>query len=128
MRSKIFRLRQSRFIRFLVSGLLNTATTYVIYLLLLSIVSYQASFTVAYLTGIVLAYFLNRLFVFQANRGAISIVLLPVVYLIQYLFGMIVLWIWIDVAQFNQKIGPLLVVALSIPLTYLLTKNIFVKN
>lgn len=63
------KILQVDFARFLVSGGFNTVVTYGIYLLLLNVLSYKTSYTIAYVAGIVLAYSLNRYFVFKSHQG-----------------------------------------------------------
>jgi putative flippase GtrA len=117
---------KNRFMRFLCTGGLNTAVTYGIYLFLLQEVNYQISYTIAYVTGIVLTFLLNKLFVFKAHQGWKSLVLFPLVYVFQYLFGMLILWLGVRYLGLDVKFGPLVVVILSIPLTYLLSRLVFV--
>lgn len=119
------RVLQLRFIRFLVSGGLNTAATYGLYLFLLQWFSYRLSYTIAFSAGIVLAYFINRLFVFRSHSGVRTVVLLPVVYMVQYALGVAVLFVWIEVLGLAEKLGPLVVVAVTLPVTYLLSKLSF---
>lgn len=119
---------KNRFIRFLCTGGINTAVTYGIYLILLQTVNYQISYTIAYVTGIVLTFLLNRLFVFKVHQGWKSIMLYPLVYAFQYLFGMLVLWLGVSYLGLNVALGPMVVVILSIPLTYWLSKLVFVGH
>jgi putative flippase GtrA len=114
-----------RFLRFFLSGGLNTVITYGIYLLLLQQLPYQISYTIAYVTGIVISYTLNRFFVFQKHRGLQSILLFPFVYIIQYGTGLLILWLWIDIALLNAKIAPLVVIFVTLPLTYVLSRFVF---
>lgn len=118
----------SQFARFLVSGGLNTVLTYGFYLLLLQAMSYWAAYSVSFVTGIGLAYFLNRVFVFQQHRGAISWFGLPVIYGIQYGAGVALLWIWVSVLGFDARVGPLAVIALTMPLTFFLMRMAFVRQ
>ncbi|WP_455925526.1 GtrA family protein [Pseudomonas putida] len=116
---------KSSFVRFLLSGAFNTAVTYGLYLLLLNVLAYQASYTIAYVTGIVLAFVLNRFFVFQSHRGLTSIILFPTVYLAQYLLNLIVVWLWVDRLHLSDKLAPLAAIALSVPVTYGLSRHVF---
>lgn len=118
-------MRFAQFFRFILSGGLNTAITYGIYLLLLQQTSYQISYTIAYVSGIAISYLLNRVFVFREHRGLRSLLLFPLVYVTQYGFGMLILWLWIDMAGLNDKIAPLVVVAMTLPLTYVLSRFVF---
>lgn len=72
-----------------------------------------------------LAYGLNRFFVFRAHRGARSVIFLPFVYLLQYGLGMLVLYVWIEVLGLSEKLAPLVAIILTIPSTYLLSRVIF---
>jgi putative flippase GtrA len=121
-------IRKNRFFRFLVSGVLNTAMTYCLYLILLQWLSYKISYTLTYLVGILLSYVLNRFFVFQEHRGTRTALLVPVVYFAQYLLSFLILWFWVDCFALSQKLAPLAVVILSLPMTYLLTRFSFTGN
>lgn len=63
----------SRFFRFIVSGGLNTAITYGIYLALLQLMPYQFSYTIAYVSGITISYVLSRSYVFRSHYSLRSI-------------------------------------------------------
>ncbi|WP_285373334.1 GtrA family protein [Pseudomonas sp. lyk4-TYG-107] len=128
MTNLLKRLHEFSFARFLASGAFNTLATYALYLMLLNIINYKASYTITYIFGIFLSYFLNRHFVFKSTTGSRSILLYPLVYLAQYLASMGILWLWIDHLHFNEKVAPLIAVIITIPLTYLLSKAIFTKK
>lgn len=128
MKNLLKRLHEFSFARFLASGAFNTLVTYALYLILLNITSYKASYTITYIFGILLSYILNRHFVFKSTAGSRSILLYPLVYLAQYLVSMGVLWLWIDHLHFNEKAAPLIAIIITIPLTYLLSKAIFTKK
>lgn len=116
------------FLRFLFAGGLNTLLTYVLYLVLMQFMPYWAAYSISFAAGIVLAYVMNRLFVFGQHRGAISVIGLPAVYGIQYLTGMFLLWLWVAVAGLDARLGPLVVVAATVPLTFVLTRYLFTER
>ncbi len=118
----------SRFFRFIISGGLNTALTYGIYLGLLQLMPYRISYTIAYVSGIAISYALNRSFVFRSHHGLRSILLFPMVYVVQYALGMLLLWLWVEMAGLSDKVGPLVVVAVNLPLTYVLSRFVFMGN
>jgi putative flippase GtrA len=122
------RLSQFSFTRFLMSGGVNTALTYAIYIFLLMVVPYQVSYTIAYVLGIFLAYALNRFFVFKSHRGVRSVVLFPLVYLVQYLTAMLTLWVWIEQLGKSEKVAPLIAIIITVPITYLLSRFIFLPK
>lgn len=128
MRAFLSRLLKFGFFRFLVSGVFNTALTYVVYLLLLMVIPYQLSYTISYVLGIVLAFWLNRSFVFKSHRGIRSLLFFPFVYLFQYLIGMLMLWVWVERLGLNQELAPIAAVVITVPLTYVLSRLVFVQR
>ena len=128
MRKLIIATFKNRFILFLCTGGLNTAVTYCIYLLLLQVFNYNISYTIAYFTGIVFTFFLNKLFVFKTHQGLKSLFLFPLIYIIQYLFGVLIIGVSVQYLNLDIKLGPLVGIILSIPLTYLLNKFVFVGH
>jgi putative flippase GtrA len=121
-------LLRSRFFRFLFSGTINTVVSYAVYLGALQFLSYKVSFSLAYVVGVGSSYLLNRVFVFQQHRGLRSVALLPLVYLSQYLFGLLILWVLVDKLSLSEVFAPLLVTVVTIPFTYLLTRAAFVAK
>lgn len=117
---------EKRVVRFLISGGLNTIATYGIYLFLLNWFGYKPSYSVAFILGILMSYIGNRFFVFKSHQGIKTVLLFPLVYLLQYFVGLAVLWIWIDFFHLNPQLGPLITILVSIPLTYLVSKLFFI--
>lgn len=115
----------SSFLRFLISGGVNTCVTYAVYLALIQITDYKIGYTIAYVFGIVLAFMINRFFVFQSHRGWRSMVLFPFVYLTQYLVSLVVVWAWVERLHFFKELGPLAAIVITIPLTFALSRLVF---
>jgi putative flippase GtrA len=115
----------SSFLRFLISGGVNTAATYAVYLALLHIVRYKAAYTIAYIFGILLSFAINRFFVFQTHRGWRSILLFPFVYLSQYLVSLGVVWTWVEHFHLMKELAPLVAIVITIPLTFVLSRLVF---
>jgi putative flippase GtrA len=118
-------LIQHKLFRFLLSGVVNTALTWGIYLVLLLFFSYLFSYTASYLLGILISYFLNRFFVFQGHQGLRSVLALPLIYAIQYGLSMVMLWCWVEIFELDSRVAPLVAVIVTVPVTYALTKNVF---
>lgn len=127
--SALVRLRAiaagSSVVRFLISGGLNTAVTYALYLVLLQFLNYRIAYTIAYVAGIVLAFVVNRTFVFRSHRGWRSVVLFPFVYLVQYLAGLTIAVVWIEYFRFPQELAPLAAIVVTLPLTFVLSRAVF---
>ncbi|MBB3826551.1 GtrA family protein [Xanthomonas arboricola] len=115
----------SSFVRFLISGGINTVATYAAYLALLQATSYKVAYTVAYVFGIVIAFFINRLFVFRTHRGWRSLLMFPFVYLAQYLVSLAVVFAWVEHLGFSVALAPIVAILVTVPLTFLLSRFVF---
>ena len=113
-------------LRFLIAGGLNTAVTYLMYLGLLKVASPQISYATAFVSGIAISYVLSRAYVFKTHKGYRSALILPMVYLIQYSTGAAVVWAWVDAFEQHPMFAPAISIAITLPLTYFLSKFAFV--
>lgn len=114
--------RVRRWISFLIGGGLNTGLTYCLYLLLSYLIDYQVAYAIAYVTGIVFAYFFNSKVVFKVEQSLIGMAIYPTIYLVQYLFGAMLLNLLVEHWHINKAIAPILVILLLLPSSYLLNK------
>lgn len=119
---------KEKFIRFIIAGSINTAISYSIYLMLLIQLSYTWSYTISFICGILISYFMGRTFIFEEHKGILTIITIPFIYITQYLFGMVVIWLWVDALGLPKYPAPLLATILSLPMTYVMTRVAFVKN
>lgn len=118
---------RGRVVRFLASGAFNTLLTYVLYLVLLPSLGAVWSYSLAYAVGIVLAYVLNRAFVFRAHAGWKSMVAMPLIYMVQYGLSIAVVTCWVR-AGLRPELAPLPAIVLSLPVTYLLSRVAFLRG
>ncbi|WP_232278715.1 GtrA family protein [Paenibacillus sp. 481] len=116
------------FLKFVVVGIVNTASTYLIYLLLLSVLSYTLSYTVSYVCGIFISYVLNTYYVFKEKLNYKKMIQYPLVYVVQYVLNAIMLYLLIDYLGLEKEYAPLIVIILSIPITFILSRLIIKKN
>lgn len=114
------------FMRFVAAGGVNTLVTYIVYLLLVRIVNYNVAYVACYLAGIGLSYWLNTTVVFKATPSFGKFFLYPIVYLIQFLLGDGVLNIFVGLLHFPKELGPIVVVIVTLPVTYLLSRTVLV--
>jgi len=110
--------------RFVIAGGINTVFSYAVYLLLLSIASYVTAYSISFVVGIVSGYALNTLLVFKQPWSLKKLFQYPLVYLAQYLVGIVLLSILVDYLNINEKLAPLIIVVLLLPLTFVLSKKI----
>ncbi|MEQ8201769.1 MAG: GtrA family protein [Syntrophomonadaceae bacterium] len=105
-------------------GAANTLTTYGLYAVLLFLFSYKVSYSLAYISGILISYYLNSRLVFREPVSLLKFIKYPIVYVVQYLLGIAVLYVAIDLLGFSPWLAPLLVIAISLPVTFILSKLI----
>jgi len=107
---------------YLVGGVLNTALSYCVYLLLVRHFGYQTSYLIAYIAGIFSSYWINSVFVFRTPMSLRGLLKFPIVYVLQYAASALMLWLLVEKIGMSQAIAPLLVNALLLPLTFLLSR------
>ena len=108
--------------RFVLAGGGNTALTYLAYLALLNAVGYPAAFSLAFAAGVVISYLLNAWFVFKTPLSWHKLVQFPLLYLVQYLAGLLVLNLLIEQAGIGERVAPIFNVVLMVPLTFFLNR------
>lgn len=112
------------FFRFIIIGGINTVVTYLIYILLLVVFTYKCAYSLSYISGVLISYTLNTVFVFKECWSWSKLFKFPIVYFVQYVFGLLLLTILVDNLNVNVKLAPVINVIIFIPITYILTKMI----
>jgi putative flippase GtrA len=112
------------FSRFIFWGGVNTLCGYLVYALLLLFLQYLVAYTITYALGILVSYYLNSRFVFRREVGWRKAVQYPLVYLVQYLLGTGSLYLLVRVLRVNKLLAPVIVILLTVPLTYLMGRRI----
>ena len=112
----------SEFRRFVLVGLVNTAVTYMLYLILLGAVGYLIAYSTSYVAGILLSYLLNSWFVFRTEAGIGSFLRFPLIYAGQYLLGAMVLSFCVEWLGVPRELGLGAAIAVSIPITFVASR------
>jgi putative flippase GtrA len=112
--------------RFLVAGAANTGLTYLAYLLLLQVTVYRVAYSIAFVIGILASYLLNARFVFRRPASWRSFLQFPLIYAVQYLLGLLLVSLFIEWLGLTAWVAPLVALTLTIPLTYWLSRALFV--
>ena len=112
------------FSRFIFWGGVNTLFGYLVYAFLLLFLQYLVAYTITYALGIFISYYLNSRFVFRREVELRKAMQYPLVYLVQYLLGTAALYLLVQVLGVNKLLAPLLVILLTIPVTYLMGRRI----
>ncbi len=112
------------FFRFLLAGAINTLLSYLLYLSLLTFLSYMSAYTIAYCAGILISYFFNVLFVFKYRLSVTSFLKFPIVYVLQYVIGASTLWVLVGKVAISPVIAMIGVLIITIPVTFLTSRLI----
>jgi putative flippase GtrA len=86
------------------------------------------AYTIAYVAGIALSYVLNTWYVFRVRRDLRGLALFPLVYLAQYLIGMLVLSLAVNSFGVPAKFALLISIAITIPMTFLLSRLVLKRG
>jgi len=103
-------------------GGLNTVLSYLIYLIFVYFISYLIAYTIAFALSIVISYSLNTYYVFNAPWRWRKLVQFPIVYLVQYIASILLMSLLIEYMAVDERVAPLVVVVLVLPITYVLSK------
>lgn len=113
---------RNEFIRFLLVGAANTLFSYLLFLLLVSFLSYLPAYSIAYCAGILLSYFLNVRFVFRKRVSLAGFLKFPAVYAIQYALGVFLLWLLVGKGGISPALAMISVIIFTIPVTFLASR------
>ncbi len=112
------------FYRFVFWGGMNTLAGYVLYALLLQFLPYLVAYSVAFVLSVFVSYFLNSRFVFKQELQLRKAAKYPVVYVAQYLLGTVLMYVLVQLLHVNKLVAPAIVVLLTIPVTFTLSRRI----
>jgi putative flippase GtrA len=112
------------FIRFVFVGAVNSLITYVMYVALVFVVPYPVAYSISYVAGILISYYLNCRFVFKEKLRLSKALQFPLVYFFQYLLGIGLLFVLVSVAKIDKLLAPIGVVVITVPITYLLSRYV----
>lgn len=115
-------------LRFLVVGASNTAVTYALYLALLPVAGYSLAYTIAYAIGIAIAYLLNTQIVFRVGHTLAGLALFPLVYVAQYIAGIVVLYLTINLFRVPKQFALIASIVTTVPITFLLSRCILTRS
>lgn len=125
LRQSLKRFINSQGFRFLFFSAANTVATYLLYLVLILVIDYQSAYSITYVIGVVLGYFLNSLFVFGVMPNFRTLLSYPLAYIVHYLCGISLLSIFVGVFGFDDRFAPLLVLVVVTPIAFVLNRFVF---
>lgn len=119
-----YRSTTFEFTKFILTGAINTLITYTIYLILIPVIPYKIAYSIGYVCGVMVSFFLNTFFVFKAKATLKKFFRFPIVYIFQYILNIVFLYITVEKFSVNKKYAPIVVIILSIPITFILSRLI----
>jgi putative flippase GtrA len=117
----------SQFVRFVGTGVVNTAVGYAIYVALLTFLPYLVAYAIAYVIGIAFSYFMMTRFVFDTPRRWSTALQFPAVYVVQYLMNSAVIYVLVEYFRVPPFAAALVAIVLSVPVTFVLARTILRK-
>lgn len=114
------------FIRFCIVGVIATAIHYGVYYLLLKLISPNVAFTIGYIVSFCCNYLLTSRFTFKKKPTAGNGVGFAFSHLVNYGLQMLFLNIFISLGL-GEKIAPIPVYCICVPVNYLLVRFVFKK-
>ncbi|MFW5328904.1 GtrA family protein [Hydrogenophaga sp. ZJX-1] len=117
-----------QFNRFLVSGTVNTALSYAVYLLLLRVTSYELAYIVSYVLGLGFGYYLNSRWVFFKSSTKLKIALYPIAYFPQLIIGTLLLRLISDGMGVPPSLAAIFVIILSVPINFVAVRWVMHQN
>jgi putative flippase GtrA len=114
-----------RFLRYIVVGVVNTVVTYAAYLALLRALPYAWAYTVAFVLGIGLAYLLQSRYVFGAPASWRTFFAFPLVYVVQYVVGVVALRLLVETGLMTRELALFAVLLVTVPIGFALSRALF---
>lgn len=114
--------------RFLVGGAINTAATLALYWALQKVMHYQLAYLASYCAGIAISYAVNTRFVFRARHTWLKFAVFPLIYLITYVIGALVLRLSVDHLGVPVPVAPLVSIVVTLPVSFLLTRFLLLRD
>ena len=110
--------------RFLLVGGLNTLISYSLYLLFLGVLPYLAAFTLSYIMSIFTSYVLQAKFVFKSKIRLSAAIQFPLLYITLYFITAGLLYICVKFLSIDVILAPLLVLVITVPISFILSRLI----
>jgi putative flippase GtrA len=115
-------------IRFVLAGGINTFSTYLIYCGLVQLIEYRVAYTVSFVIGLLLGYFINTWWVFKKRPVMKSAIAYPLAVIVQYLLGIGLLSVLVELGGVGKRMAPIVVALLMFPIMYIVMKLIFSRS
>lgn len=119
---------RSEFLRFVLTGSVNTAASWLVYLLFNLFLPYAVAYTISYVFGIVFTYYLNTRWVFKVPMKWSTFMQFPLVFGLRYCLDMSVLFVLVNYVGCPETFAPLVTIALTLPVGFLLSRLVLKRR
>ena len=116
------------FLRFVVVGGANTLLSLALYWIALLWMPPQAAYAISFAAGVITGYLLHTRYAFRSKRGWRSFLAWPLICLAGWAVGAAALQLAIGPLGIDPRIAPLLAIAASLPLTFVLGRLVLVPG
>ena len=120
--------RNFDFLRFVVVGILNSALTYALYVLLNMVLAYQVAYAISFSAGIFFSAQLNSKFTFKTKLNTWKLARFCFIYFLNFCVGLGLLSILVDYLQWSDVTAPVLVLLATTPIGFLGSKYVLVQK
>ena len=114
--------------RFIFFGGVNAVLGYGIYVGCLVIMNYRAAYSVTCVCSVFFSYYFNVQFVFRQKMSWSTALLYPLAYIMQYLVGLGILYIAVELFHVSKFLAPFFVLVLTVPFTYLANRYLLKRR
>ena len=94
-------------LKFVITGVINTGLTYLIYLLLLWVLDYRVAYLLSFVTGIAISLVLNSKFVFKTELTFKKTASFVAAYFVQLIAGIFILQLLVEQTSISRAFAPL---------------------
>ena len=108
--------------RFVLVGAVNTLLSYALYVWLLQHFTYLIAYGISYVAGIGCSIVLHARYVFGARISTRVVLLYPLMYLGQYLLGLAILKISVDIFSVAPEYALAICIVLTIPPVFFISR------
>ena len=112
------------FVRFVIVNVANTVLYYAIYLALRTVMPYLLANLIALLVAVVVAFVLNAKVAFRVQQTWRKALLFPLSNITAMVLRTAVIWLLVERLSMSEELAPLVAIAVTLPVTYVVTKAI----
>jgi len=118
--------KYQRFVKFGMVGFSNTLISLGVYYILIEFNAYyQLANVVAFIFSSLSGFFLNRMWVFKVSHQPLILQIIKyyMVYFASLILGVVLSYVWVELANLSMYIAPLINLVFTIPFNYILSKK-----